>query len=197
MPATFDALLFDFDGTLADTESIHHRAWNRALEPVGIHWDWAYYEKNCVGVADALLLKNYDVPDPAGFVARKKGIFQEELEQSQPFHIDTLALVRELRKLYRLAVVSSSFRHDVEPPLVRAEIHDCFQFLVCAEDVRTLKPSPEPYLLAAEKIGAKQPLVIEDSNFGVAAAKAAGFPVLRVSGPHMAAGEVREYLRLA
>ena len=196
MPATFDALLFDFDGTLADTERIHHKAWNRALEPIGIQWDWAYYEQNCVGVADALLLKNYDVPDPAGYVARKKDIFKQELHASQPFPEETLELVRELSRSYRMAVVSSSFRHDVQPPLERAAIHSCFQFLVCAEDVKSLKPSPEPYLLAAQKIGAKQPLVIEDSNFGVAAAKAAGFSVLRVSGPHRAAAEVREYLRL-
>jgi beta-phosphoglucomutase len=185
----WDALLFDFDGVLADTERIHHRSWNLALEPLGIQWDWDYYQKHCVGVADSLLV---DSPE---YVARKQVIFQQQLEQSQPFCADTVALIAELYSLYKLAVVSSSFRRDVEPPLVRASLRDYFQTLVTAEDVRNLKPAPEPYLMGAERLGAKRPLVIEDSDSGVAAGKAAGFEVLRVSGVESVAREVRDYLQ--
>jgi beta-phosphoglucomutase len=186
----WDALLFDFDGVLADTERIHHRSWNLALEPLGIQWDWEYYQKHCVGVADALLI---DSPE---YVSRKKQIFQEQLHISQPFFSETVDLILELRSLSKLAVVSSSFRSDVEPPLVRANLRDCFQTLVTAEDVRNLKPAPEPYLMGAERVAAKYPLVIEDSDSGVAAAKAAGFEVLRVSGVENVAREVRDYLQL-
>src|SRR5581483_1387953 len=48
--APFDALLFDFDGVLADSERIHQWAWNKTLEPLGIHLDWEFYLKNFVGV---------------------------------------------------------------------------------------------------------------------------------------------------
>jgi sugar-phosphatase len=59
-----------------------------------------------------------------------------------------------------------------------------------------LKPAPDPYLRAAELLGAKNPLVVEDSDAGVASGKAAGFEVLRISGAATAADEVRAYLDL-
>jgi HAD superfamily hydrolase (TIGR01509 family) len=191
---SWDALLFDFDGVLADTERIHHRSWNLALEPTGIQWDWEYYQKHCIGVADALLLDRYDIPDRAYFIDRKQHIFQAELEKSRPVPEETLDLIPKLPALFPLAVVSSSFRRDVEPPLIRAGLRPHFQTLVTAEDVRNLKPAPEPYLLGAERLRAKRPLVIEDSDSGVASAKAAGFEVLRVTGVETVARELREYL---
>jgi beta-phosphoglucomutase len=185
----WDALLFDFDGVLADTERIHHRSWNLALEPLGIQWDWDYYQKHCIGVADALLV------DSAEYVERKQHIFKEQLELSEPFCSDTLTLIQELNSIYKLAVVSSSFRKDVEPPLVKFNLRHHFHTLVTAEDVQNLKPAPEPYLLGAARLGAKRPLVIEDSDSGVAAGKAAGFEVLRVSSVVNVAREVRDYLK--
>ncbi len=190
MSRPWDALLFDFDGVLADTERIHHRSWNLALEPSGVQWDWDYYQKHCVGVADALLVESAD------YVARKQRIFQEQLEVSQPFCVDTVSLISELSDIYKLAVVSSSFRKDVEPPLARVSLRDYFQTIVTAEDVQNLKPAPEPYLLGASRLAAKRPLVIEDSDSGVAAGKAAGFDVLRVSSVANVAREVRDYLAL-
>ena len=188
---SWDALLFDFDGVLADTERIHHRSWNLALEPLGIQWDWDYYQKHCVGVADALLV------DQAEYVERKQQIYQEQLGLSEPFCAETLALIPELSLRYRMAVVSSSFRRDVEPPLVKFHLRDYFQAMVTAEDVRQLKPAPEPYLLGAARLSAKRPLVIEDSDSGVASGKAAGFEVLRVSGVATVARELRAYLRVS
>jgi HAD superfamily hydrolase (TIGR01509 family) len=82
----------------------------------------------------------------------------------------------------------------VEPALVRARIRPCFELLITGEDVRNFKPSPEPYLLAAERLGARRPLVIEDSDAGVASGRAAGFEVLRVSAVENVAREVRERL---
>jgi len=52
---TYDALLFDFDGVLADTERAHHSSWNEILEPFGIQFTWPEYLKQCVGVADILV----------------------------------------------------------------------------------------------------------------------------------------------
>jgi len=70
-----------------------------------------------------------------------------------------------------------------------------FQLLITGEDVQNFKPSPEPYLLAAARLGAKNPLVIEDSDAGVASGLAAGFEVLRVSAVENVGREVRERLR--
>ena len=194
----YDALLFDFDGVLADTERVHHRAWNQALEPLGIQLDWPAYQKNFVGVADEVALRErLHLRDQDGLVARKQALFRQGLEESQPFLPDTVRLLEEIHSIYTLAVVSSSYKSEVEPPLVRGGIRPCFQLLITGEDVRNFKPSPEPYLLAAELLGAWRPLVIEDSDAGVASGQAAGFEVLRVSSVENVGREVRERLGIA
>jgi len=118
------------------------------------------------------------------------------LEESQPFLEDTVKLLEDVRRYYTLAVVSSSYKSEVEPPLVRGGIRPCFKLLITGEDVRNFKPSPEPYLLAAERLGSRRPLVIEDSDAGFASGLAAGFEVLRVSAVENVGREVRERLGL-
>ncbi len=192
-----DALLFDFDGVLADTERVHHRAWNQTLEPLGIQLDWEAYQKNFVGVADEVALRErLKLDDRDGLVAQKQALFRKGLEESHPFLADTGKLLEELCILYKLAVVSSSYKSEVEPPLVRSNLRQYFQMLITGEDVQNFKPSPEPYLLAAERLGVKHPLVIEDSDAGVASGRAAGFEVLRVSAVENVGREVRERLGL-
>jgi beta-phosphoglucomutase len=191
----FDALLFDFDGVLADSERIHQRAWNQTLEPLGIQLDWDFYQKNFVGVSDEVAVRErLHLTDTEGLVARKQALFRQAMAEAQPFLPDTVNLLKELSNIYRLAVVSSSYKSEVEPPLIRAGIRQCFQLLVTGEDVQNFKPSPEPYLLAAERLRARQPLVIEDSDAGVASGRAAGFEVLRVNAIENVGREVRERL---
>ena len=193
----WDALLFDFDGVLADTERIHHLSWSTVLKPYGIQFSWDDYVKQCVGVADPIVAQRLELPDAAAAVARKQDLFRSTLVDHPPFLEETLALVRELTQNHRLGVVSSSYRREVEPPLIRAGIRDLFEIVVCGNDVERLKPAPDPYLLAAMKLGVSRPLVIEDSDSGVAAGQAAGFEVLRVSGVVMVAEEVRACLLLS
>jgi beta-phosphoglucomutase len=195
----YDALLFDFDGVLADTERVHHRAWNQTLEPLGIQLDWPAYQKNFIGVADEVALRErLGLSDRANgrdsLVARKQALFRQGLAESQPFLADTVRLLEEISTMYTLAVVSSSYKSVVEPPLVREGLRQFFQLLITGEDVQNFKPSPEPYLLAAERLGAQRPLVIEDSEAGVASGRAAGFEVLRVSAVENVGREVRERL---
>jgi len=188
-------LLFDFDGVLADTEPVHHRAWNQTLEPLGIQLDWADYQSNFVGVADEVALRQrLQLRDQDGLVSRKQALFRQGLAEAEPILPDTIALLQELRNVYKLAVVSSSYLSEVEPALIRAGIRPCFQFLITGEDVQNFKPSPEPYLLAAKRLGARRPLVIEDSEAGVASGLAAGFEVLRVTAVRNVGREVRERL---
>ena len=115
--------------------------------------------------------------------------------EALPFCEDTLLLLHELAGGHnKLAVVSSSGRTEVDPPLQRAGLSGCFQHVITCEDVENVKPHPEPYLLAARCLSARRPLVIEDSDSGAASAEAAGFDVLRVSGPKSMAAELRRHL---
>jgi beta-phosphoglucomutase len=199
---SWDALLFDFDGVLADTEPIHFSCWSELLAPFGIYFDWEFYQRNCVGISDRQMVQRFAAerkpPLPWEEIyphyQRKQAIFRDRLLAEPPFLEETLRLVRELTVQYKMAVVSSSGRTEVEPPIERAGVRDCFQVLICGKEVANLKPAPDPYLKAAELLGARKPLVIEDSDAGVASGKAAGFEVLRVSRPDRVAQELRALL---
>jgi HAD superfamily hydrolase (TIGR01509 family) len=189
-----DVLLFDFDGVLADTERVHHASWNTVLEPYGIQFTWPEYVKQCVGIADRMVAERLQLPEPASAVARKQQLFRQGLEETPPFQQETIELLQELVESYRMAVVSSSYRTEIFPPIERAGLLPLFETLVFGNDVQNLKPAPDPYLLAVARLGARSALVIEDSEAGVASGTAAGLEVLRVSGPDRMAAELRQFL---
>lgn len=199
---TWDAILFDFDGVLADTEPLHYACWRDILKPFGIHLDWGFYQRQCIGISDRLMIRTLaaERTPPIPFeeiwpeYERKQIMFRERLELNPPFLAETVDMVRMLSQNYKLAVVSSSGRTEVEPPLERAGFRSCFQTLVCGREVPNLKPAPDPYLKAAEILGARRPLVIEDSEAGIASARAAGFEVLRVSAASQVPAEVRAHV---
>ena len=201
--AVFDAILFDFDGVLADTEPIHFACWREVLIPFGIELSWPYYQRECIGVSDWAMLDRLGAarrpPLSADEIwpsySLKQKSFQARIAAAPPFLAETLSLIQELQYSYKLAVVSSSHRSEVEPPLERAGIRPCFQALVCGMEVANLKPAPDPYLRAAELLSTRRPLVVEDSDTGVAAATAAGFEVLRLAHPEFLSQELRRALK--
>lgn len=191
----YDALLFDFDGVLADTEREHHHAWNTVLEPLGIQFTWEEYLKQCVGVADIIVAERLRLPSPVDAVSQKQQLFREGLERNPPFLPETLHLLPELAATYRMAVVSSSFRREIHPPLERAGLLPYFEAIISGDDVKRFKPAPDPYLLAVERLLVQRPLVIEDSDAGVASGNAAGLTVLRVSSVAQMPAQIRAYLQ--
>jgi beta-phosphoglucomutase len=200
---SWDAILFDFDGVLADTEPVHWRCWNEILKPFSIQLTWESFERECIGVSDHALIERLasqrrpPIPfnDLWSRYPTKKDLFRTRIADAPPFVAETVALVRELSESYKLAVVTSSARLEIEPALLHGGIRSYFQELVCGKEVDNLKPAPDPYLKAAELLGAREPLVIEDSDSGVASARAAGFEVLRISDVQEVARAVRELLR--
>lgn len=191
----FDAILFDFDGVLADTEPIHFACWREVLAEAGIDLDWSR-QREFVGVSDRTMLERLSVEQrEAGgkpplsvedlwpCYARKVELFRARIQGAEMISRDTLGLLKTLHSVYKLAVVSSSHRAEVEPPLERAGVRPLFQALVCGMEVPNLKPAADPYLRAAELLSARSPLVVEDSDAGVAAGRAAGFEVVRISAP--------------
>ncbi|MBX9601219.1 MAG: HAD family phosphatase [Bryobacteraceae bacterium] len=201
---TYDALLFDFDGVLADSEPIHYQVWNEILAPYGVDIPWDRYVQECIGVADRAMIQRLceEREPPIGFdelwarYPEKKALFSRRMAESEVFHASTVDLIHRLNGHWKLAVVSSSGRSEVEPPLVRAGIRERFDVLVCGLEVPRLKPAPDPYLRAAELLQARKPLVIEDSDAGVAAGRAAGFEVLRIGSPAELAAALRAALGL-
>jgi HAD superfamily hydrolase (TIGR01509 family) len=203
MPA-YDAILFDFDGVLADTEPLHFRCWREILNPYGIHLDWNTYAQTCIGITDRLMLAQFcdratppvELQTLVDQYPRKREMFRELISRELPFFAGCGEFLDSLNG-YLLAVVSSSGRLEIEPALERAGLLNRFDILVCGGDVRNHKPAPDPYLLAASRLNAQRPLVIEDSAAGVESARAAGFDVLRVHSPFEVPEAVRSHLRRA
>lgn len=170
-----------------------------ALAPFGIRMDWDTYVRTCVGVSDRHMIERLATERGLAFEDLwraqpvKKSIFTRRMAEDEIFAAPTLELVRELAPR-GLAVVSSSLRDEVTLPLERAGILACFATLVCGWEAGKIKPSPEPYLLAAGRLGAVRPLVIEDSDAGRRAGEAAGFEVLLVTSPRDVARQLRACL---
>ena len=201
MPS-YDAILFDFDGVLADTEPLHFRCWSDILARYGIDLDWNTYADTCIGISDRLMLSRFcgqtsppvEVETLLEEYPGKRERFRELILEELPFFTGCREFLDSLSP-YKLAVVSSSGRLEIEPALDRAGLLDCFSTLVFGGDVRQLKPAPDPYLLAASRLNAQRPLVVEDSEAGVESARAAGFDFIRVKSPAEVPAAIQERLK--
>lgn len=201
MQKQYDAILFDFDGVLADTEPLHCEAWRRALEPLGITFDWEFYRTKGVGISDSdLLALLATLSQPSKPVEElwqrfpiKQRLFLEMARENPPFSEAVKLLLTSLKNR-SLGLVSSTSRQEILPLIRAAGLTKIFRVVICAEDVTRLKPDPEPYLEAARRLNAVNPLVVEDSEAGVRAARAAGFDVIRVAGPSEVPGKLRAAL---
>ena len=194
----FDSILFDFDGVLLDSEPVHWACWREVLRPLGVSLEWEYYRDRCIGVDDKLMLQRMangrDWRELWERYPAKKELFRARMIEAPPFPEGLPALLEELRAGYSMAVVSSSSRSEIEPLLERAGLRRYFGTVVGGNDVQHHKPAPDPYLLAAERLGTRSPLVLEDSEAGIASAHAAGFAVARVAHPSELERIVREAL---
>ncbi len=200
---SYDAIFFDFDGVLVDSEPVHFAAWRAVLGPLGISLDWDLYRRRCVGSSDVDLLEFL-----AGLAPRPmRGDEMRSVYAEKRAHFRTLALeaqlvspaIRELigavAESLPLAVVTSSERSEVEPILEQGRIHHHLTAAVYGDEVDRRKPAPDPYLLAARRTGARRPLVVEDTDTGETSARAAGFDVLRVRTPGEVPPRLLEALR--
>jgi beta-phosphoglucomutase len=197
----FEALLFDFDGVLLDSEPVHFACWAEALKPHGLVLDWDTYRHHCIGIDDRSMLRWFAArcDPPADYDSlwaeypRKREMFRARM-RNPPFSPGVTELLSSLHGRYKLAVVSSSGRQEVEPLLELGGMRPYLDAVVCGGDVTRRKPEPDPYLLASKLLNVKRALVVEDSDAGAQSGRAAGFEVLRVDGAERTAELVRARL---
>jgi len=198
MPS-YDAILFDFDGVLLDSEPVHCECWAAVLRPLGIRLTWEDYRERFVGLVAREMLRvvagECDPPrdwmELRALYPAKRDLFQRRMTANPAFLPELDGLLGALHERHKLAVVTSSNKLEIAPVLEAGGLLRHFDTLVGGGDVREQKPAAEPYLLAASRLGAVAPLVVEDSEAGIASGRAAGFDVLEIRNP----AEVPELLR--
>lgn len=195
------AIFFDFDGVLLDTEPVHWACWAEVLAPAGLTLTWDYYRDSCIGIDDRDMLRTMArQSDPPkdwdslwALYPAKKQLFQARMTVP-PFDPAMVGMLPDLHRQFKLAVVSSSSASEIEPLLITAGIRSHFDTIVGGSDVTRHKPAPEPYLLAATRLDVQTALVLEDSAAGIASGRAAGFEVLPVRHPTEVPGLLRQRL---
>jgi len=187
----FEAIFFDFDGVLIDSEPVHWACWAEVLAPLGVTLTWEFYRDYCIGIDDRVMLQTMAAEsDPPrdwqvlwAQYAAKKELFRVRMIGAPPFPPALPALLSGLKNAYRLAVVSSSSCAEIEPLLEVAGLRGYFETVIGGDSVKHHKPAPDPYLLAAERLKVQKALVLEDSDAGAASGQSAGFEVLRIKHP--------------
>jgi HAD superfamily hydrolase (TIGR01509 family) len=192
----FKAYLFDCDGTVADSMPAHYIAWKRALDEQGA----TFTEQQFYGwgglpaeaVIERLNREQGLHMVPAVVAERKEEFYYESLPELKAVP-EVLEHVLEGYGRIPMAIVSGSTRESVVASLSALGLLDKFDTLVCAGDYVYGKPNPEPFLMAAERLGVppQDCLVFEDAEPGIKAAQTAGMAWVRVPAPWERAVAVR------
>jgi HAD superfamily hydrolase (TIGR01509 family) len=187
-PGSFNAYLFDCDGTIADSMPLHYLAWKEALSEVGCDFsEDLFYAWGGMSVAEIISTLNHErgLNMPVAEVAkRKEQLYYEHLPRLQAIP-EVLEHINASHGKIPFAVVSGSTRDSVTASLNALNILDRFDTLVCAGDYTKSKPDPEPFLIAAKRLGVapRACLVFEDSDMGIQAATTAGMASVKVLQP--------------
>jgi HAD superfamily hydrolase (TIGR01509 family) len=192
------AIVFDLDGTLADTEPIHFETFAEILSPLGIELSRGHYFDALIGYNDhdcfAAVLREHARPhDDAHLnelVTRKAAIYQARIADRDVLYPGAADFVRRCAERFPLIIATGTLRAEAEMILRRAELRDLFVDIIAAEDVAHGKPEPDGFVAALGRLGfllrphpsirADECLVIEDTIAGIEAAHRAGMPVLAV-----------------
>jgi len=197
-----NAVIFDFDGVIVDTEPLHYKAFQRILEPLGLGFSWEKYVDTYMGFDDRDAFKE-------AFKSRDHQLSQAELnklvfEKALVFQnviFDGVnaypGVVKLITKLHAsgipLAICSGALLSDIVPILELLHISNYFDLIVTADDVQKSKPDPESYQLTFQKLSSlyadknltfDDTIVIEDTPAGIKSANRAGLKVIAVTNSY-------------
>lgn len=179
------AILFDLDGVIVDSEPLHFEAHKKALEYFGIELMLEDYLKFGLAKGDESLYKNisekFDVPiDREKISSLKREYYKEIFNEKGMMVPGILEALQNFSRKYELAVVSSGLL--VGFVVDKFDIGKYFKIFVTGENIKRVKPFPDIYLEALEKMGLSKEecVAIEDSKTGVEAAKSAGIKCIAI-----------------
>jgi beta-phosphoglucomutase len=176
------ALLLDFNGTLSEDEPLLFQIFQELFAEAGKPLTEEEYYAELAGYSDREVIQRWLGREDPTLEQRKIDRYRE-LADGSTVSNEARAAVRKAVEQVALAVVSGSARAEIEPVLAAAGIRDAFAVVISLDDVRRGKPDPEGYLLALHLLGVapSDAAAVEDSEAGVAAAKAAGLYTVGVT----------------
>jgi len=203
MTVALQAIVFDFDGVIADSEPLHLRAFQQTLAEDGIELSAADYYSRYLGYDDVGLMQALaadrgiamDGRRIAALVARKGAALQEMLRGGHMLFPGAVEFIRNAAAEVPIAIASGALRHEIVEIIGAAGVEDLFTAIVAAGDTPQSKPSPAPYLLAFERLrqgsgrdlDPRRSVAIEDSRWGIESAQGAGLRCVGVTNSYSAA----------
>jgi HAD superfamily hydrolase (TIGR01509 family) len=183
----YKALLFDLDGTLAETDSLHLPTWVDVLRPHGVEVDEAFYRERISGRSNSKIVEDL-LPDLSSGEGQKlaevkEASFRERAHELEPLP-GLLDFMEEGKsRCLSLALVTNAPEENVEAVLLALELGEFFDEVVLSDEVGPVKPDPAPYRAALTKLGvrSKEALAFEDSTSGIASSVAAGIPTVGIA----------------
>ena len=190
------ALIFDFNGVLADDDPIHKEAFRKVAEEEGLSFtDDDYIEKylplndrDCFQILYSENRKPLDPIQLRGLIERKGACYFQMIAKKSVLFDDSAAAVRAAAERYPLAIASGARGTEIRHILSTNGLETCFSAIISMEDVKFGKPHPEPFLRAHEKLkerhGALKPedcVAVEDSIGGIQSAHGAGMRCLAIA----------------
>ena len=194
----YRALIFDLDGTLAETDSLHLPTWVDVLEPYGLRVDEEFYRASISGRNTSEIVRDL-LPELSDEENRsvgdaKEARFRERATELEPLDglLDFVEWGRE--RGMSIVLVTNAPGENVQTILLALELRDFFDTVVLADEVEAVKPDPAPYTAALKKVGvaAEEALAFEDSVSGISSSVAAGVPTVGITS-----SQVPEKLREA
>lgn len=203
MIAVLQAIVFDFDGVIADSEPLHLRAFQQTLAEDGIELSAADYYSRYLGYDDVGLMQVLAVDrgiamserQITSLVARKGSKLQALIHDGHVLFPGAVEFIRSAAAEVPIAIASGALKHEIVEIIGEAGVGDLFAAIVAAGDTPQSKPSPAPYLLAFERLrqgcgrdlDPRRCVAIEDSQWGLASAQGAGLRCVGVTNSYSAA----------
>jgi beta-phosphoglucomutase len=203
MSRTLQAIVFDFDGVIANSEPLHLMAFQQALAEDGVDLSASEYYSRYLGYDDvgmfAALGRDRGLSlagdRVAQLVARKGDRMQHLLRSGSVLFPGALEFIREAAAAVPIAIASGALRHEIDKIIDGAGVGDLFATIVAAGDTPESKPSPAPYRLAFEQLrqrtgralDPRRSVAIEDSQWGLVSARGAGLRLVGVTSSYPAA----------
>jgi HAD superfamily hydrolase (TIGR01509 family) len=197
MTSALQAIVFDFDGVIADSEPLHLRAFQKTLKDDGVELSTHDYYAHYLGYDDAGLFQALardraiamSAEHVASLVARKASTLQEMLRDEHVLFPGAADFIRASAAVVPIAIASGALKHEIVDILAGAGLDSLFTAVVAAGDTPDSKPSPAPYRLALEQLrrgassnlDARRCVAIEDSRWGLESARGAGLRCVGVA----------------